>query len=51
MAVVTDVRRVRNRVYVRLEGRTFTLTPAMYRLRPLEPDEEVDPGEYEQFLV
>lgn len=51
MAIVTDVQRIRNRVFVKLSGQTIPLTPAMYRLRPLEPGENVDPDEYEHFLV
>ena len=51
MAIVTDVTKDRRRVHVRLGGRTFDLTYAMYRLRPLEPGDEAEPEEYERWLA
>ena len=51
MVMITDVRRDKKLVHIRLGSRTVTITAALYRLRPLEPGDSVDPEEYENWLM
>lgn len=48
---VSEVKRVRGRVQIQLGSERIVLPASLYRERPLEPGDEVDPEEYDQWLL
>ncbi len=48
---VTDVRQVRKTWYINIGGERYRLPDAIYRERPLSPGDDIDPDEYDQWLL
>ena len=48
---VTEVRKVRKTWYITVGSERYRLPDAVYRERPLSPGEEVDPDEFDQWLL
>ena len=48
---VTEVRKVRKTWYITVGSERYRLPDAVYRERPLSPGEDVDPDEFDQWLL
>ena len=48
---VTDVRTIRRKVTLTIGTETLTVSRALYRERPIQPGEDIDLEEYEQWLL
>ena len=48
---VTQVRRVRGIWYITLGGETLRIPRSLYEERPLAEGDEIDPEEYDQWLL
>ena len=48
---VTDVRTIRRKVTLTIGTETLTVSCALYRERPIQPGEDIDLEEYEQWLL
>ncbi len=51
MEVIESIRRVRGKVYIALAGEEIVIPVSLFRERPLQEGEEIDPEEYERWLL
>ena len=51
MEVIESIRRVRGKVYIALGGEEIVIPQSLFRERPLQEGEAIDPEEYERWLL